>query len=186
MVRYSKLAFRNLVRRYGCDVVYTPMIMADSFFMSQRARDVEFTTNAQDKPLIVQLAANNSHYFSGCAELVSGHCSGVDLNCGCPQRWALIVQILCSDFIGCRWAAKEGIGACLINNPQFICETVKQTRAKVTDPRFSVSVKIRIHDDISRTVDLCRQMEAAGASYLTVHGRTKDQRGEPVNLEAIR
>lgn len=104
----------------------------------------------------------------------------------------------------CRWALKEGIGACLINNPEFgektyfqteeefsmfdisVCDTVKQTRAKVADPEFSVSVKIRIHDDLSRTVDLCRQMEAAGANFITVHGRTREQRGEPVNLSAIR
>ena len=96
--------------------------------------------------------------------------NGVDLNCGCPQRWA----------------QKEGIGACLINNPQFVREVVTQTRARVSDPQFSVSVKIRIHNDLDRTVDLCRQIEAAGASFISVHGRTKDQRCEPVNLEAIR
>ena len=38
MVRYSKLAFRNLVRLYGCDLTFSQMIMADSFFMSQKAR----------------------------------------------------------------------------------------------------------------------------------------------------
>ena len=32
----------------------------------------------------------------------------------------------------------------------------------------------------------CRRMEAAGASFITVHGRTREQRGQPVNLEAIR
>ena len=165
MVRYSKLAFRNLVRLYGCDLTFSPMIMADSFFISQKARHNELTTNAQDTPMIVQFAANKAHYFAG-------HCSGVDLKCGCPQRWA----------------QKKGIGACLINNPEFVCvcDVVRQTRARVSDPKFSVSVKIRIHDDISRTVDLCRQMERAGASFITVHGRTREQRGHPVNLGAIR
>ena len=78
----------------------------------------------------------------------------------------------------------------------------------MSEPKFSVSVKIRIHDDLARTVDLCRysslwplsglllsqlsnwavcrRMEAAGASFITVHGRTREQRGQPVNLEAIR
>ena len=35
MVRYSKLGFRNLVRLYDCDLAFSPMIMADSFHMSQ-------------------------------------------------------------------------------------------------------------------------------------------------------
>ena len=32
-------------------------------------------------------------------------------------------------------------------------------RMKVSNPNFSVSVKIRIHEDISQTVDLCRQIQ---------------------------
>ena len=35
-------------------------------------------------------------------------------------------------------------------------------------------------------MELCRQVEMAGLSFLTVHGRTKDQRSEPVDLEAVK
>ena len=31
--------------RYGCDLVFTPMIVADCFVKSVKARDMEFTTN---------------------------------------------------------------------------------------------------------------------------------------------
>lgn len=33
---------------------------------------------------------------------------------------------------------------------------------------------------------MCQKLEAARVSFVTVHGRTKDQRSEPVNLEVIR
>lgn len=36
------------------------------------------------------------------------------------------------------------------------------------------------------TVDLCQKAEHAGVSWIAVHGRTKDQRAEPVNKEAIK
>lgn len=36
------------------------------------------------------------------------------------------------------------------------------------------------------TVELCRRAEHAGVSWITVHGRTKDQRGEPADHDAIR
>ena len=38
MVRYSKLPFRLLVREYDCDLAFSPMIMAESFAVSQKAR----------------------------------------------------------------------------------------------------------------------------------------------------
>jgi len=170
MVRYSKLPFRLLVRQYGCDLAFSPMILADSFYTSQKARDSEFVTAEDDRPLIVQFAAKESIHFSESARLVQKYSDGVDLNCGCPQKWA----------------AQEGIGACLIEKPEFVADAVKQTRMKVSDPKFSVSVKIRIHDDIRKTVDLCRQVQSAGVSFISVHGRTRLQRGEPVNLEAIK
>ena len=81
---------------------------------------------------------------------------------------------------------QEGIGACLIDKPEFVADCVRQTHARISRPGFSVSVKIRLHADLRRTVSLCRQLEAAGASFITVHGRTAAQRGQPVDLAAIR
>lgn len=40
-----RLAFRTLVRKYSCDLCYTPMIVAADFVRSIKARDSEFTTN---------------------------------------------------------------------------------------------------------------------------------------------
>jgi tRNA-dihydrouridine synthase 4 len=142
MVRYSKLPFRMLVREFGCDLAFTPMILADAFSASEACRNNEFTTNREDRPLIVQFAANKADDFVSAAKLVSPYSDGVDLNCGCPQRWAI----------------QEGIGACLINKPEFIKDLVRRTKSECSrdDESFSVSVKIRIHDNIERTVDLCR------------------------------
>ncbi|RXN00851.1 tRNA-dihydrouridine(20a/20b) synthase [NAD(P)+]-like [Acipenser ruthenus] len=88
MVRYSKLAFRTLVRKYECDLCFTPMIIAESFVKSIKARDSEFTTNQADGPLIVQFAANDPQVLADAAGIVSPFADGVDLNCGCPQRTA--------------------------------------------------------------------------------------------------
>lgn len=42
------------------------------------------------------------------------------------------------------------------------------------------------HNHFRRTVDFTRQMESAGASFISVHGRTQEQRGDPVCLDAIK
>lgn len=43
---------------------------------------------------------------------------------------------------------QEGYGACLIDKPELIADMVKQTRNRITRYPFTVSVKIRVHDDI--------------------------------------
>ncbi|XP_031794618.1 tRNA-dihydrouridine(20a/20b) synthase [NAD(P)+]-like isoform X1 [Sarcophilus harrisii] len=170
MVRYSKLAFRTLVRKYNCDLCYTPMIVAADFVRSIKARDSEFTTNKGDCPLIVQFAANDAQLLSDAARIVYPYANGIDINCGCPQRWAIT----------------EGYGACLINKPELVRDMVKQVKSQVENPKFSVSIKIRIHDDLTRTVDLCRKAEATGVSWITVHGRNIEERHQPVHYDAIK
>ncbi|XP_070557671.1 tRNA-dihydrouridine(20a/20b) synthase [NAD(P)+]-like [Ptychodera flava] len=170
MVRYSKLAFRTLVRRYGCDVAFTPMIVSDSFIKSTKARDIEFSTNSGDRPLIVQFAANNAKDLADAAEIIAPYADGVDLNCGCPQRWAMA----------------EGYGAHLLKYPELVKDMVTQTRSRVQDENFSVSIKIRLRFNLRDTVDFCQQAERAGVSWITVHGRTSEQRTEPVNYDDIK
>lgn len=170
MVRYSKLPFRMLVRKYDCDLAYTPMIISDSFVKSVKARDNDFSTCPEDRPLIVQFAAKNPVEFADSAEIVAPFSDGIDLNCGCPQRWAMT----------------EGYGACLMSKPELLSEMVRQARERVCDPNFSISIKIRIHNDTRKTVELCQRAEKCGASWVTVHGRTKDERCQPIHYDAIR
>ncbi|XP_060901745.1 tRNA-dihydrouridine(20a/20b) synthase [NAD(P)+]-like [Labrus mixtus] len=170
MVRYSKLAFRSLVRKYDCDICFTPMIVAADFLRSVKARDSEFTTNENDRPLIVQFAAHDAQSLAEAASVVAPFSDGVDLNCGCPQRWAV----------------SAGYGACLINKPELVKDMVRTVRNQVDNPNYTASIKIRIHKDLRQTVDLCQKAESAGVSWITVHGRTSEERHQPVHYDAIK
>ena len=93
----------------------------------------------------------------------------MDLNCGCPQRWAI----------------NEGYGCDLLKKPWLIKDLVSQVRNRIGKP-FTVSVKIRLLPDIKKTVELCRTLEKAGLSFLTVHARTPQMRKEPIDLEGLK
>lgn len=45
LITFFRLEFRSLVRKYGCQLCFSPMIVADSFVQSIKARQNEFTTN---------------------------------------------------------------------------------------------------------------------------------------------
>ncbi|KAI8612004.1 hypothetical protein BC830DRAFT_1068169 [Chytriomyces sp. MP71] len=180
MVRYSKVAFRETCRLYDTDVAYTPMILSDVFKYSEISRSTEFRTNNRDNPVVVQFAASDPSDFADAVGLAAHYCSGVNLNCGCPQKWAI----------------GEGIGCALMEQPELVKSMVEaaQHKIKSSHARLSdgvtpptCSIKIRIHDDIRRTIDYVKIAEAAGVDYITVHGRTRKMRStEPANFEAIR
>lgn len=51
---------------------------------------------------------------------------------------------------------------------------------------FTISIKIRILPEMSKTMELVRRAEKMGVSYVAVHGRTPKQRNEPVDYQAIK
>lgn len=169
MVRYSRQPFRLLVRKYDCDLAYTPMIISNSFVQAEQCREIEFQPHPSDRPLVVQFAASNAEDFAAASEIVYLHADGVGLNCGCPQRWAMA----------------EGYGAKLIQQPELVKDIIRQTKNKIPDNDFSVSVKIRIHQRTEDTVDMCQKFERAGASYISVHCRTTKERNQPPHYDVI-
>ncbi|VDN57973.1 unnamed protein product [Dracunculus medinensis] len=170
MVRYSKLPFRSLVRLYCADLAYTPMIYAKSFIASEICRNVEYTTCNGDSPTIVQFASNHPEEFATAAEFIHRYSDGIDLNCGCPKSGV----------------TSEGYGSKLLSDPEVIADMIAVTRRRINDPHFAISVKIRLRADLRETVELCHRAQRAGVSYITVHGRTPDQRAEPADYDAIR
>ena len=179
MVRYSKLPFRLLVRDYGVDVTYTPMILAHEFIRSQTARDSDFTTcplerkttaDGRAHALLAQFASSDPTEFARAAELIAPWVDGVDLNCGCPQSWAI----------------RENIGCSLMADAELVAAMVRAAKSRLESSK-SVSCKIRIHKDLNETVRWVKPLERAGVDFITVHGRTRTQRSStPPDYAAIK
>ncbi|EMR08175.1 hypothetical protein PNEG_03348 [Pneumocystis murina B123] len=170
MVRYSKLPFRSLVRIYGVDLAYTPMMVAKEFLFHSNARYCDFSTNLDDRPVVSQFASNDPIILGRAVEIISNYVDGISLNCGCPQSWV----------------CQEGLGAHLMHDLQNVCEMVKAVKERC-GRQMCVEVKIRIHGDLRKTVDWAQKVQAAGIDYIVVHGRRRNQRSsEPVNLNAIK
>lgn len=172
MVRYSRLEFRSLTRKYEADICFTPMTIANSFLRSEKCRQVEFTTNIEDTPVIAQLAANCTTDFLYATQMIQSYVDGIDLNCGCPQNWA----------------KQDGYGCYLLRKSEVIEDMMKTVRRN-TPSDFSVSIKIRLlNKDIQSTIELCRQLQSLNVSFITVHGRTPSEKStseNPVDFKAI-
>lgn len=146
------------------------MLLAKEFVRSARSRSADFTTSSSDSPLVIQFAANNATDFARAAEMAMPYCDGVNLNCGCPQPWAI----------------HDGVGCAMMKKPRDVADMVRAVKDRC-GAEFCVSVKIRIHKDLEETERFVRMVEEAGVDYITVHGRMRQTRSsEPVNLDAIK
>ncbi|XXG98794.1 hypothetical protein Hte_005124 [Hypoxylon texense] len=198
MVRYSKLAFRQTVHRFGTDLCWTPMILAKEFNRSRFARDSDLTMSSsssvvgEEVPTIAQFGANSPLELSRAASLAAPFVHGVDLNCGCPQSWA----------------CAETLGAALMQRRELVRDMVVATRSRLARDGWavsldsgsgadyssgrgrSVSVKIRVHADLRRTMDFVATVlgdeHRRDIDWLTIHPRTRSTPSSaPIDLEAL-
>lgn len=154
-------------------------MLAHEFIRSHFARDSDFTTSLEEREptsdgrqhaLIAQFASSDPEEFARAAELIAPWVDGVDLNCGCPQSWAI----------------KEGIGCSLMTSPDLVASMVRAAKLRLGSSK-SISCKIRIAKDLEESKRWIEVVEAAGVDYITIHGRTRSQRSStPPNYEAIR
>jgi tRNA-dihydrouridine synthase 1 len=163
MVNQSELAFRLLCRRYGATLAYTPMLDSKQFASSETYRRQNFASCQQDRPLIVQFCGHDPSALLEAAKLVQGSCDAIDLNLGCPQGIA----------------RKGRYGSFLLEDTELVLKIVKHLSANINIP---FTCKIRKFIDTDRTIQLVKDLEKAGCSMLTVHGRTKEQKGRDTGV----
>ena len=113
----------------------------------------------EDYPVTVQLVGADPELFADAAQLASelGAC-GIDINMGCPVR-----KITTS-----------GSGSALMKDMKTAENIIKSVTNAV---KLKVSVKFRKGWDCDsvNAVDFAKMCQDSGASFITVHGRTKSQ-----------
>lgn len=170
MVDGSELAFRMLTRKYNVDLCYTPMLHSALMVRQKTYKDIHFTTCPEDRPLVAQFCANDPQILLQAARMVEDQVDAVDINLGCPQG-----------------IAKRGRYGAFLQDEWDVVESLVQTlRDHLKVP---VWCKIRIFDDVKKTIEYARMIERAGCGLLAVHGRTRDQKGKfagPADWEVIR
>lgn len=167
MVDHLELAWRILLRRYGAELCYTPMFHARLFATVDKYREKNWGPwdgiPEKDRPLIVQFCANEPEYLLQAAKLVEDKCDGVDLNLGCPQG-----------------IAKKGhYGAFLMDDWDLVYRLINKLH---TNLKVAVTAKIRVYEDWQKSLDYAKMVLSAGAQFITIHGRTREMKGQRTGL----
>ncbi|KAL8805976.1 MAG: hypothetical protein Q9182_001633 [Xanthomendoza sp. 2 TL-2023] len=193
MVDQSEFAWRLLTRSFltpaqqSSFLAYTPMLHARLYKETSSYREHHFQPTrisvpsshpsspdtgtvayldghpVHDRPLIVQFCANDPTHLLEAARRVAPYCDAVDLNLGCPQRIA----------------RKGHYGSFLQESPNLIHSLISTLAQNLDVP---VTAKMRVLDTREDTLRYAKMLLDAGASWIAVHGRRREQKGHETGL----
>ena len=151
--------YRRICREYGAGLVCSEMVSAKGMYYSDRSAGRLLSTHEEEAPVAFQIFGSEPDMIAFAAEKLAGRENCIlDINMGCP-----VPKVV-----------KNGDGSALSRNPALAAEVV---RAAVKHAGKPVTVKIRAgwDQDHINAVEMARRIEDAGASAITVHGRTREQ-----------
>ena len=158
MAGVTDAPFRAMVRKFGGELLFSEMILADSLARAHKRTTEMAMPDETDAPIAIQLEGRNPDTMAAAARIAERHAAFIDLNMGCPVNKI----------------AKAGGGSGLMRDEEL---AEKIVRAVVDAVKVPVTVKFRLGwDEKSKNfIDFGKRMEQAGASAVILHARTREQ-----------
>ena len=168
MAGVTDLPFRIICEKFTPGLQYTEMVSSKALYYGDENTKRLLNIDGQTLPVAVQVFGSEPEIITQSITQLKSKFSIIDINMGCPAPKV----------------TKNGDGSSLLKNLDLIYEIVKSAvGVGVPDnPICSrnnnpITVKIRKGWDSNNIValEVAKAVEEAGASAITVHGRTRDQ-----------
>jgi len=158
MAGITDLPFRLICKQYGPGLVFTEMISAKGLAYNDEKTKLLLNTMDEKRPIAVQIFGNDISAMGYAAKYVSDFADIIDINMGCPAPKVV----------------KNGDGSKLLLDLDLAGRIVETVVKNSTKP---VTVKYRKGWSKGNVVavEAAKVFEQAGASMITIHGRTRDE-----------
>ena len=158
MAGVTNLPFRIVCKDYGAGMVCTEMASAKAMFHNDQKTKRLFNTEGEKRPISFQVFGSELESMAYAVKYMSDFADIIDINMGCPAPKVV----------------KNGDGSKLLldlKKAQEIIETA------VKNSKVPVTVKFRKGWDKENivAVNIAQIAEQAGASAVTIHGRTRSE-----------
>jgi len=172
MAGVSDHAMRELCRSFGASYTVGELASAKGIYLGDKKSAELLSAFDDERPFASQLFGCEPQILAHAAEIAMRYNPDmIDINMGCPAP---------------KVAVSSKGGSALLKNPPLAEEIVRAVVEAVSVP---VTVKIRSGWDEStkNATEIAKRCEQAGASAITVHGRTRSQMyASPIDMDIIK
>ena len=157
MAGITDYVLRSLVREYSKTCLLTTEMISSEALTQVKETDI-VARDDNHTPISYQLSGHKPKMIADSAEYLQRFADMIDINMGCPVNKVV----------------KGTDGCALMRNVELAEEIVKTVKSQITIP-LSVKFRLGYTFDELNFVEYGQRMQAAGADFITIHGRTRSQ-----------
>lgn len=171
MAGVSDRAYRELCLSFGAGLCFSEMVSSKALSFNSKKSEELMEISSAERPCGIQIFGDEPLCMAQAAErALKNSPQLIDINMGCPAPKI----------------STNGSGSALMRNPVLCGEIVKEV-VKASDVPVTVKIRKGWDDESVNAVEVAKICEQAGASAITVHGRTRQQYYKPpVDYEIIK
>lgn len=159
MAGVTDLPFRLLCRKLGAGLVCMEMVSAKAIYYNNKNTEELLEIHPEESPTSLQLFGSDPDIVAEMAKRIEERpFSILDFNMGCP-----VPKVV-----------NNGEGSALMKNPKLV-EEILTKLVKAVDKPVTVKIRKGFDEENVNAVEIAKIAEAAGASAIAVHGRTRAQ-----------
>lgn len=158
MAGITDLPFRVICEKYNPGLVCTEMVSAKGIYYNDEKTRLLLNTENEKRPISMQLFGSDIESMKVATRYLNNMADIIDINMGCPAPKVV----------------KNGDGSKLLLDLELAGKIVSEV---VKEAKHPVTVKFRKGWDDNNivAVEAAKIFEEAGASAITIHGRTRTQ-----------
>ncbi len=159
MAGITDKSFRQILHDCGAGNLMTEMVAVNAIqFKNPKSYQIA-DVRAEPYPAVVQLMGNSPDLFAEAARLMTDlGAKSIDINMGCPVKKIV----------------NNNAGSALMKDLSLASQIIEET-VKATPLKVSVKFRKGWDNEHVNAVEFATMCEQSGASYITVHGRTRAQ-----------
>jgi len=161
MARHTDVAFRQLCKEQGADVMVTEFVQSEALIRDNvKAWEMVDFTEGQ-RPMGVQIFGATPASMAKAARLVCDRVKPdfLDLNFGCPAHKVI----------------EQNAGSGLLRCPPLLYDLVKSVKDAIPDVPLTAKMRLGWDHSTIVAVEVAGRLQELGVEALAVHGRTKEQ-----------
>lgn len=159
MAGVTDVGFRKVCSKFGAGLTYTEMISAKGLLYNPEKTSFYLNTTETENPVAVQIFGSEPEVMAqACKHPLLQKFDIIDINMGCPVKKIV----------------NNNEGSSLMTN-MTLAYNIINACVNATDKPITVKFRIGFDNENINAVEFAKMCEKAGASAITIHGRTRAQ-----------